>query len=164
MADPLTTLDNALMAAVGLYRRPSFTHALLRDVPELRSSTHLRILRVLERARRTDPSPTIGDVAAQLGLDRSTVSRAVDAVATDGLVTKASCGGDQRRVRLSLTDHGREILRRATVTRRRVLREAVGGWDLADQSALASLLERLVADYDGDQELPGTKGGDHDRR
>jgi DNA-binding MarR family transcriptional regulator len=51
-------------------------------------------------------SCTIKDLATLSGVDRTTLSRAIERLTQDGLVRRATAHGDRRKVRLSLTDAG----------------------------------------------------------
>jgi len=51
--------------------------------------------------------PTLGDLAQNLGLDKSTLSRTIDGLVTIGLVTRAAHPGDRRSIRISITEQGR---------------------------------------------------------
>jgi DNA-binding MarR family transcriptional regulator len=50
---------------------------------------------------------SLGELALQLGLDKSTLSRTVDGLVNIGLVERTTSPDDRRSVRLSLTAQGR---------------------------------------------------------
>jgi DNA-binding MarR family transcriptional regulator len=52
--------------------------------------------------------------AARLGVDRTTMVALVDALQAKGLVARQPGAGDRRRNVVSLTEHGRDTLERAT--------------------------------------------------
>ena len=49
---------------------------------------------------------TLADLTQRLGVDKGWVSRAVDAMCKDGLLTKEPGETDRRTVRLSMTEEG----------------------------------------------------------
>lgn len=55
---------------------------------------------------------TVGDLAAELGLDKSTSSRTCEALVRLGLVQRALVPGDRRQALLSLTPAGQAEVRR----------------------------------------------------
>jgi DNA-binding MarR family transcriptional regulator len=59
----------------------------------------------LEIVARREPL-TVGELAEELGLDKSTASRVVDAMSRAGLVQRAVHPSDGRALALSLTDSG----------------------------------------------------------
>lgn len=68
------------------------------------SLTQLRMLAILR-----DHQPRVADLAAHLGLERSSVSGLVDRAVQRGLVKREASVDDARAVRLSLTDAGRRL-------------------------------------------------------
>lgn len=52
---------------------------------------------------------SLNDVAKSLGLDKSTLSRTIDALVDSGLVKRALNEEDRRSIRLSLTSQGEQI-------------------------------------------------------
>jgi DNA-binding MarR family transcriptional regulator len=63
----------------------------------------MRALAVLAVAH----APTIRDLAVYTVTEQSTLSRALDQLAADGLIRREACGSDSRATRLHLTDAGR---------------------------------------------------------
>lgn len=61
---------------------------------------------LLETERRSGASLT--ELAEELALDKSTLSRTVEALSHAGLITRGSGGADRRRTAISLTEAGRE--------------------------------------------------------
>src|ERR1700728_1345740 len=68
------------------------------------SLTQLRVLAILR-----DREPTMAELAAYLGLERSSVSGLVDRAAQRGLVRKTTDAADGRSVRVSLTAEARRM-------------------------------------------------------
>jgi DNA-binding MarR family transcriptional regulator len=116
---------------------------------------HVLILEAIDAAAAKG-SAAIGDVAVELGLDRSNASRMLaDAVAA-GLVTKTVSPGDARRTELGMTDDGRSLLAAARAWQEDVFAQLVAGWPAADARRFATYLKRLAA-----QSLRPTDQGDH---
>lgn len=88
----------------------------------------------------------LSDLAGDLGLDASTVSRHVGALAAAGYVDRSEDPGDRRACRLAVTPAGREVLARAMAARAGVVREALASWSTTDQDTLVALLDRLAVD------------------
>jgi DNA-binding MarR family transcriptional regulator len=68
------------------------------------SLTQLRMLAILR-----DREPAMSDLAAHLGVDRSSVSGLVDRAAQRGLVTRVRVAEDRRSSRVALTPAGHRL-------------------------------------------------------
>src|SRR5579862_6948617 len=68
------------------------------------SLTQLRALAILR-----DREPKMAELAAYLGLDRSSVSGLIDRAARRGLVQRGTSSDDGRSVRVSLTPAGKRL-------------------------------------------------------
>jgi MarR family transcriptional regulator for hemolysin len=80
-------------------------------------------------------------VATALNLPPPSVTRAVEQLVGRGLVDRRRCGQDRRRVDLTLTDPGREVLNEA----RAVLSQALGdAWPELSEARAADLAEGLA--------------------
>lgn len=90
------------------------------------------------------PRAAIGDVAVQLGLDRSNASRMLASAVAAGLVTKTAHPADARRTELAITPPGRDLLAAARSWQDRVFARLVADWPAADARRLAGYLERLA--------------------
>lgn len=110
-----------------------------------------------------EPGLRVGELAKRMALHQSTASNMIDKLESGGLVSKERTSADQRVVRLSLTEAGRELLARAPSPARGVLPEALR---LLDEDTLARLqgeldgLLRQIKDLDegfGMQPLPFTE-------
>jgi DNA-binding MarR family transcriptional regulator len=82
-------------------------------------------------------------LAAELGVDLSTMSRQVRALEEAGLITRTPDPADGRAAVLALTPEGVEVLKRLRASRRSLVAEQVGDWDEQDVERLADLLTRL---------------------
>jgi len=92
----------------------------------------------------------LSDLAASIGLDRSTISRQVAAVVRDGLVTKTGDASDARASQLALTARGDATRQKLNQAWRGMLRAFVEDWSPADQMRLGELLARLARAVDDD--------------
>jgi DNA-binding MarR family transcriptional regulator len=101
------------------------------------------------------PDVRPSDVAADLGLDASTVSRHLRALERLGLVERAGDPEDRRAQRVSLTDRGRDVLDQAIAQRQAVVATALAGWSDTDRRTLERLLVRLADDL---ETVPATQG------
>jgi DNA-binding MarR family transcriptional regulator len=94
------------------------------------------------------PAVRPSDIAADLGLDASTVSRHLRTLEQLGLVDRTDDPADRRAQRVSLSDRGREVLDRAIAQRQAVLAAALTDWSEADRRTLERLLVRLADDLE----------------
>lgn len=99
-----------------------------------------------------NPGCRATDIAADFGLNRSTVSRQLGGLVELGLVEPGAAagaaggtaGGEARRGQaLVLTDRGRELLARSVDANRSALADRLAGWTAAEVDALAAALHRL---------------------
>lgn len=66
-------------------------------------------------------SSRMSDLAADIYLSQSALSRAVARLESDGLVERGMCSDDRRAIFVCLTDAGRKVARSARPTHREVL-------------------------------------------
>ena len=104
---------------------------------------HVLVLEAID-ASRTKGSAAIGDVAVELGLDRSNASRMLAAAVEAGLVTKAVSPTDGRRTELRATASGRELLTSARAWQRETFTRLVADWPAQDARRFAGYLQRLA--------------------
>ena len=92
-----------------------------------------------------NPGCRATDIAADFGLNRSTVSRQLGGLVELGLVEPgAAAGGEGRRGQaLALTDRGRDLLARSVDANRSALADRLAGWTAVEVDALAAALHRL---------------------
>jgi DNA-binding MarR family transcriptional regulator len=125
---------------------------------------HERLLRLagvrLDRAGATllfklaarGESLRVTDLAEVLGVDAPTVTRKVQQLERDGLVTRQSDPDDRRASRIRLTTAGRRTIERVRRARRAWFDRLLQGWDDDDLSDLADLLGRFADDLDRDMD------------
>ncbi|MEU1480310.1 MarR family winged helix-turn-helix transcriptional regulator [Streptomyces sp. NPDC005760] len=85
------------------------------------------------------------DLAAHYALDKSTVSRQVAALERAGLIERRQDPEDHRVQVLHLTEAGRRILGRVTVSRRAAVGERLADWPQEDLERFAGYLVRYNA-------------------
>jgi DNA-binding MarR family transcriptional regulator len=89
------------------------------------------------------------ELAIRSGLNASTVSRAVTALVTHGLVERRADPTDKRATFLGLTAAGRAALADARSWYGEVLDRALADWRPAEIAALTSALGRFISDLQG---------------
>jgi DNA-binding MarR family transcriptional regulator len=106
---------------------------------------------LLRLARADDRRMRRVDLAEQVFLSASGVTRLLDGLERQGLVERASCATDRRVVYAVLTDAGLERLRAAADSHFAQVDAAIGaaGFDPDELATLTGLLDRL-----GDGETP----------
>lgn len=121
--------------------------AVLIRLPHVRidepvDKTGLAILHELTWSGTTRPS----DLAAQMHIDISTVSRHLQALEAQLLVVRTRDPEDARAQRVDLTERGDEVLGRFLDGRSASLRAAISHWAAEDTAALRHQLGRLADD------------------
>ena len=107
------------------------------------SLTQMRVLAILR-----DHEPTMAELAAYLGLERSSVSGLIDRAVKRGLVRRNPSSDDGRAVRLSLTPDGRHLARLGAEEVAARLAPMTGSLTSADQKRLGMLLHRMLPPQD----------------
>ncbi|AZG46544.1 MarR family winged helix-turn-helix transcriptional regulator [Gordonia insulae] len=92
---------------------------------------------------RHDAVPMSG-LLAELGLEKSTLTRQIDSVVRLGLVERHPDPADARARLVALTDRGRTRFKEVTESALSEWRERLSRWDPADVQQLAELLRRLA--------------------
>ncbi|MFF1869499.1 MarR family transcriptional regulator [Streptomyces sp. CB03911] len=103
------------------------------------SLTQLRVLGILR-----DRRPRMSDLAAFLGLDKSTMSGLIDRAERRGLLARAANPEDKRVVDVLITDAGRELTGKLYQEVRSALAPATGRLDEQQRRQLAELLEPVL--------------------
>lgn len=96
---------------------------------------------ILARLHAGGPTP-ISELADALGMDISTISRAVKELSEQGMVERRR-GRDQRQVVAATTPAGVERMFELRAVRERMLRSILREWSEDDRRALSALLTRL---------------------
>jgi DNA-binding MarR family transcriptional regulator len=107
------------------------------------SLTQMRVLAILR-----DHEPTMAELAAYLGLERSSVSGLIDRAVKRGLVRRDPSSDDGRAVRLSLSPDGRHLARLGAEEVAARMAPMTGSLTSADQKRLGMLLHRMLPPQD----------------
>jgi DNA-binding MarR family transcriptional regulator len=102
----------------------------------------LAVLHETRRLGMVRPS----DLAVQMRLDLSTISRHLRSLEQRGMVQRTADPDDARAQRISITVRGGEVLARLMDHRAASIRAAIAHWPEQDRSALRQLLCRLADD------------------
>src|SRR5580704_15095175 len=130
-ADVTDDLVRASFTVMALLSQAAAEHDL--------SLTQLRALAILR-----DREPRMAELAAFLGLDRSSVTGLVSRAAQRGLVRRDASGDDGRSVRVSLTAEGRQLARLGTAEFGALIAPMTDRLSPADRKRLGVLLARLL--------------------
>ncbi len=103
------------------------------------SLTQLRVLAILR-----DREPKISELAAHLGLERSSVSGLIDRSVARGLARRDASADDGRAVRVSLTPEGHRLAVELTAEFAALIEPMTGNLSGTDQRRLGALLFRLL--------------------
>ena len=87
------------------------------------------------------------DLAKELFLDQSTVSRHVAHLEADGLVEKVADPSDRRATKLHLTELGHKHIQDFWQSRIAAMRDGFDHWDPQDLRTLTRLMTRYVEDF-----------------
>jgi len=102
----------------------------------------LAVLHEMRRLGTIRPS----DLAAQMRLDLSTISRHLRSLEKQGLIARTADPDDARAQRISITASGADVLQRMMDHRAAAIREAIAHWPERDRGDLRQLLRRLAED------------------
>jgi DNA-binding MarR family transcriptional regulator len=91
-------------------------------------------------------SPRPSEVAGEIGLDLSTISRHIRALEQGGYLVKAADPDDRRACRVTITPLGTELVQQAWERRIATIAAAVREWPEQDRDTLTRLLTRLTDD------------------
>ena len=86
------------------------------------------------------------DLAAQMRLDLSTISRHLRSLEQQGMVQRTADPDDARALRMSITACGGDVINRVMDHRAATIRDAIVHWPEDDRRALRQLLRRLADD------------------
>ena len=103
------------------------------------SLTQLRVLGILR-----DRQPTIADLAAFTGLERSTVSGLIDRASARGLVVKTADPHDGRSVRVTLTESTRHLVPEITAAIGDRIQPLTSRLSAVEQTKLTALVNKAL--------------------
>jgi DNA-binding MarR family transcriptional regulator len=130
-ADVVDSLVLASFTVIARLSRVAAEHDL--------SLTQLRVLAILR-----DREPTMAELAAYLGLERSSVSGLIDRAVKRGLVRRDASEDDGRAVRVSLTPDGRRLASVGAQQIGELLEPMTGQLSQAERTRLSLLLGKLL--------------------
>ena len=148
--DPISALENGFADLMRQGRIRLRTRARAVD-PRLDPSTY-PLIAMLAHANGSLPVSTL---VSQLGLEKSTVSRQIDAIVRLGLAERHADPHDARARQVSLTPAGRQRVQRVTAAAVADWRARLSEWDPDEIRTLTSLLNRLLvedAEFDTDSD------------
>lgn len=129
-----------LRGLASLYKISRYAHVLS---PE--STVDIGTIRSLVIVAELAPARA-SDVAAELQLDLSTVSRQLSALEKQGYLRKAADPDDRRASRIEITPEGKALVRQLFENRIKAITPALEKWSAADRDKLFKLLIRLAGD------------------
>jgi DNA-binding MarR family transcriptional regulator len=146
IVQPMTSGPNRRAEALELLETEMAVLARRLEHASRKSDTYRRLDRAGYLVARTidvnGPTSVI-QLAQLLGLDGSTVTRQVGALASRHYVERHRDPHDGRAILVSLTEEGRREMEAVRVARMRRLDQSVAEWSPDDVQTLAELLERL---------------------
>ncbi|WP_459546762.1 MarR family winged helix-turn-helix transcriptional regulator [Nocardia sp. X0981] len=86
------------------------------------------------------------DLAAQIGISASAMSRHITELVADGYVVRNTDPSDGRAIRVEVSPAGRELLGRIRESRVRGLREVLAGWTQEEAENAHRVMHRLRND------------------
>jgi DNA-binding MarR family transcriptional regulator len=141
-ADPVDQIQAALQVVAGSITRTRVHERILR-------SAGVRLDRagslLLYKLHASGDSLRITDLAELLGVDAPTVTRKIQQLEREGLVTRRADLDDRRATRIKLTPAGRKTLGSVLKARREWLNRLVDDWGTEDLMTFASMLGRFAS-------------------
>ncbi len=139
--DSVRLIESALAIIVAWATRREFQQEALRRARCNLTQGHMALLSRLS----TGGSLRVGELAATLGIDNSTITPQVQRLEHAGLIARRPDPKDGRVAVLAITDAGQQLLERLHRTRREMLLEKLRDWTPSDRAAVAAALSRLAA-------------------
>jgi DNA-binding MarR family transcriptional regulator len=124
---------------------------------ELQMGISLAQLFVLQQLAER-PADSLNELAERTATHQSSVSVVVRRLVERGYVSRNASAADKRRIEIDVTPEGRGLLANAPMTIQTQLMTALRRLDRGDQTSLASLLERWLAEANIDLATPPMLG------
>jgi DNA-binding MarR family transcriptional regulator len=151
---PSKDLDAIETALVALFRS-SFQHRAWEDMQQRAGLTldrsNAALLKVVKGCDSSNCR--IQDIARVLGIEAPSVSRTVQELERDGLVTRNQDDTDRRASNVALTEAGELQLAKLQAAKRARLKSALQGWSNDDRQELARLLHKLAESFSNPTEI-----------
>jgi DNA-binding MarR family transcriptional regulator len=109
------------------------------DAPTMTATQRIALVELGE-----DGPLRLNDLARRMGTSTPTASRAVDALETLGLVTRAPESGDRRALSIEVTGRGRDLLDERLRRAARAFQPAAATLSATDRRELLALLSQLT--------------------
>jgi len=138
MPDPLHLVERALTRIRRNVAKRVFGRILQHEIRDV----DLSIVGVVDALSEGDAS--VGAIGDKLGVDPSRASRLVAAAVDAGHVLRVASQQDGRRIDLTLTDRGAELVERVRSLRRAWAGAAMKHWTAAERKEFARLLDAFV--------------------
>lgn len=149
--DALTQIEQALTTLLGRGNLPRMHERLMQATGmNLERAAYVVVSRLGDSG-----AMRLSDLASNLGLDISTVSRHVAQLERDGLIGRQPDPTDGRSTILDVTAKGEQALERVRKARRIGLANLLEGWSDGDLGDLARSLDRLAIDVTRFTAQPG---------
>lgn len=150
MTSPAAPLDDEAMATLVASRSLlGFVARSLAPVLDTMTMPQYRVLVVLEGAG----SLRMSDLAENVGVHPSTLSRTVDKLVTGGWIDRAASEDSRREVHVSLSAKGKRLVRKVTTERRAAIADVLAGMAPEDRAAVRKGME-LFAQAAGEASSP----------
>ncbi len=111
------------------------------EVEDVVTVPQLRVLVMID----TRGPLNLASVAQDLGVNPSNASRICDRLTRVGLLDRREAAGDRRNISLSLTDEGRQLVRRVNRHRRRAIARALRVMSDDERAAVVAALDVFAA-------------------
>jgi DNA-binding MarR family transcriptional regulator len=135
---------DAMNRAVTLVGR-NFNRARLYDKIAERAGVDMEkhLLYLLSRTAEAQPV-RLAELAVDMELDRTSVSRSMQGLTSRGLVRRRPDPDDARALLFGVTEEGEQLLDRMWQAWNSVLADILEGWELEDKRRFLSLLQRFA--------------------
>ena len=145
MPPPRSLRDEDLDAVIGAVLRATqaFVGLALRSLGAAGASITLAQYRMLA-VLADDDGQNVRDLAARLGVDRSTATRMCNRLVSAGLIQRADDPDDRRAVVISLTGEGRAVVAAVTRARRDNVAALLRSLPPARREQLVDLLDEFA--------------------
>lgn len=99
---------------------------------------------LLMQLSRTGAAPSQTEMAEMLHVSPASVARTIKSLDADGYIQRNSCGEDNRRNEIRITEKGERVVSRSLEIFRRIEAASLDGFAPAELGAFSGLLERLL--------------------
>lgn len=99
----------------------------------------------------TSPENTMSpsDLAKTMAFSRTNATRVVDDLLARNWIARKPCTDDRRKIRLALTETGKQYVRQALPERHQQMRELWAGFNEVEKTAFEALLRKLLTRLGG---------------